>query len=652
MRKKIVPVCCFLLLGLPCGPLQAQIWGEVTYDFPQEETSKCYSEDIDKCYMLIENQAHYLLSLVKDWNGCDDYKLITASKGPEEHITRPNTGAVAIFSFLYRFGPYSEKKVGISRDALLNDVIIPMMRYLVNTHKTSYLTFDDGRQWGLSWQSAHWTHQLAQGAATVWYDLPEEIKNGVLRVVYHEANRISKMNPPYALTFDSKSEENAWNAGAISAALLLMPNHIQAPLWEKSLKRWLLSSYIRADDRFLSVMIDGVPVKDMYKGANIFNDYTLENHGIVHPDYMTACTLKGEILIDYLASGRTPTDACMFNVDHIYEQLKLLLLPSGGFMYPTGQDWAIFRHADWANIHAFCLYYFHDSEALHWLRVTLNVIERMQKRHVDGRIYGENENFFPSSQTLSGLGLVDCWKMLMLADEVQERLPQKNVSRIYPDGKFYIHRAGNAVHSISWGKKLQIQVMVWDKDPIMAPDWRNGIASILLEGKEEMLPIQLQSIEMDTLSTGLCFTINVLHGDVAQESLVVRSQDDGRLVIHEELRALKEFTSKHISILPFGILNHPSWIEEKGFRQVYNGSKSICSQSLSGEVIKLSGNIVRIDDRMVIKSRYPLRGTYLGAMRWIRSKVLDHIILKEIEEICSWNEGDMLSKNEIMIFYK
>ena len=26
--------------------------------------------------------------------------------------------------------------------------------------------------------------------------------------------------------------------------------------------------------------------------ANIYNDYTLENHGLVHPDYMTACTLN------------------------------------------------------------------------------------------------------------------------------------------------------------------------------------------------------------------------------------------------------------------------------------------------------------------------------------------------------------------------
>ena len=638
------------LLCLLCTVNKAQ--EPQAYNFPEVPRYACYTDDAARCYRLIENQACYLLTLVKPWKGDERYKLTTASVGGEEHITRPNTGAVAIFSFLYRFGPYDEKQVGISRQELFHNVIIPMMRYLIRVHKTSYLTFDNDKQWGLSWQSALWTHQLAQGAITIWSDLPEEIRSGVLRVVWHEANRIAATEPPYTLTYDSKSEENAWNAGALSGALMMMPDDPHAPVWKNALQKWLLSAYIRPADAQSNQLVDGVPLKDQYKGANIFDDYTLENHGLVHPDYMNACTLKGEIMLDYLATGRSLSDACMFNVNHIYDQLKLLLLPSGGFIYPTGQDWAIFRHADWINQHAFCLYRYHDPEALYWLRISLDVIERMESRHVDGRIYGSNENFFPSSQTLAGLGLVDTWKILLLADPVEEQSPIRRANRLYPDCKFFVRRTPNAVHSIAWGKKIQFQSMSWDKDPLMAPAWGNGTGTIRLSGEKKDLPHKLQSIEIDTLSNGIRFHILLHHGDAVAAHFEVTSKDNGQLVIHEKLTALRDIRTDQISTLSFGILNHQVWIEEQGFRVVKNDGRSLHFASLSGQTNSLSGKDVVVDNRLVLKTRKPIRGTYRGAKGWHRSKLIDYIVLNDITETRSWNQGELIHENTVTLYYR
>ena len=36
------------------------------------------------------------------------------------------------------------------------DVILPMMRYLIATHRTGSRGTSDGRPWGDAWQSAHW----------------------------------------------------------------------------------------------------------------------------------------------------------------------------------------------------------------------------------------------------------------------------------------------------------------------------------------------------------------------------------------------------------------------------------------------------------------------------------------------------------------
>lgn len=635
---------------LICVYSQAQ--KPLNYHFPEKPVNSCYKDDANKCYKLIENQAHYLLTLVHSWNGNERYKLITKSTGGEEHITRPNTGAVAIFSFLYRFGEYNENRVGMTRNELLNKIIIPMMRYLIDVHKTGYRTFDNGRQWGLSWQSALWTHQLAQGAISVWNDLPEEIRSGILRIVWHEANRIASIKPPYALKYDSKSEENAWNAGALSAALILLPDDANTEKWEQTLKSWLLSAYIRPIDAFSEVLIDGKSLKEQFVGANMFDDFTLENHGLVHPDYMIACSLKGEIMIDFLGTDRPIPDACMFNVDNIYEQLKRFLLPSGGFIYPTGQDWAIFRHADWTNQHAFSLYYYHDPEALYWLRNNLDVIERMENRHEDGRIYGINENFFPSSQTLAGLGLVDTWKMLMLAKPVQESKPAEKLSKIYPDGKFFIRRTPNAVHSISWGEKIQIQVMDWNKDPLMAPVWNSGIGYIRLADEKKNLPVKLKSIRVDTLTNSIQFKMQVHHGDAIAADYEIISHENGKLMIKEKLTALRNIHTENISTLLFGILNHPSWIEENGKHLLKNNSNLHYIKSLSGESINLHGKTVKIDERLIIKSKNQIKGVYEVANSWNESKIFDRIILNNITELSNWNKNDIISENDVTLYYR
>lgn len=46
-----------------CALAQAQL--PLAYDFPEKPQSACYEQDAAKCYRLVENQARYLLSIVK-----------------------------------------------------------------------------------------------------------------------------------------------------------------------------------------------------------------------------------------------------------------------------------------------------------------------------------------------------------------------------------------------------------------------------------------------------------------------------------------------------------------------------------------------------------------------------------------------------------
>jgi hypothetical protein len=147
-----------------------------------EQTNPEVRKAQDRIYLLAERQARYLMSLVHPWSDDSGMKLTTQSKSLE-HFIRPNTAVIGNFAFLYRFGPYDEKLVGVSRAELLETYIIPMMRYITATHLTGSRPTSDGKKWGNHWQSAYWAQMFGRSAWWIWADLPDDLHQGVRRVV-------------------------------------------------------------------------------------------------------------------------------------------------------------------------------------------------------------------------------------------------------------------------------------------------------------------------------------------------------------------------------------------------------------------------------------------------------------------------------------
>ncbi|MCL4194267.1 MAG: hypothetical protein KJZ87_21200, partial [Thermoguttaceae bacterium] len=68
-------------------------------------------------YEAASRLAHHLLESVHPWDKDPSLLLATESRSGE-HWIRPNTGIVEGLAFLYRFGTYDEKTVGVGRDGL------------------------------------------------------------------------------------------------------------------------------------------------------------------------------------------------------------------------------------------------------------------------------------------------------------------------------------------------------------------------------------------------------------------------------------------------------------------------------------------------------------------------------------------------------
>jgi hypothetical protein len=632
-------------------PAQSVVSNNVTNVMPcYLPENKFYQTEKDQLYRLIEGQIHHLRGLLKPWNNDSSMKLITESKSWENYI-RPNTTFVADLAFVLHFGNFDEKIIGASKDKILETELIPMLRYLIRTHKTGDLKTSDGKSWGNAWQSAHWAAAFGNAAWWSWDRLPNDIREGARRVVTYEADRIERTIPPHQNVSDSKSEENAWNSQVLSAAILLMPNDTRRTKWEEALQKWCMSSYLRPLDEKNESIVDGQTVAKQYTGANIYNDFSLENHDFVHPDYMGAWIMNAGNELDYLLTKRKPFEASLFNLPQIYNLQKRFLLPDGGYCYPSGQDWAIFRNADWMPCHATALARFNDSDALYQLHNAIEAAQKMQARNSDGAIYAPGENYFASSQPHLGYWITQAWLVLHFAEnEITETLPQAGVNNL-TDGKIMIHRDDKVIQTVSWGLVKMIQMMPVAKDHIVSPDQRNGIGRISINGinnTDSILPIILKNIDVKPNENGFRIKMTVTHGDFIQAEITCETRADGSMTIEEELSALKPCTTNFIKTLSFGILNNPNWVYETGQRNLKIDKHSYEIKSASGFSTLAKAKSVSVDGLNFNLNASSIV-SYETAKKIENSRFTDILVLNTFSEKKNWKQDEKISKKRVTI---
>ncbi|MNP95790.1 hypothetical protein D3C85_83500 [compost metagenome] len=613
-------------------------------------SSKLYQKEEGRIYRLIEGQVHYLRGLLHPWKNDLSMLLITKSESGE-HCIRPNATFAADLAFLYRFGNFDEKVVGTSRELLLSEELIPLLRYLVRTHKTGDLKTDDGKSWGDAWQSAHWTAALGNAAWWSWKGLPEDIKKGVCYVVGHEADRIEGRIPPHQVKLDSKSEENAWNSQVLSAALLLMPEDPRCTKWELAVKKWSLSAYLRDADASSIKNVDNIPISKQFTGANIYNDFSLENHDIVHPDYMGAWIMNAGNDLDYLLTGRKTSETFLYNLSNIYNLQKRFFLPDGGYCYPNGQDWALFRNADWMPCHATAVARFNDPEALYYLHNAIDTAEKMQARNSNGAIYAPGENFFPSAQPHLGYWLTQSWLILHFAKKELSKSAAVAGVNYLKDGNIILRRDSKAIQTVSWGKMKMIQMMPMMKDHIVSPDQRNGIGRVVVKNskdKDSILAVTLKDIEVKPNENGFYVKMVLYHGDLIQSNISCKTNINGSFTIKETLTALKECSTNSIETLTFGILNNPNWVYESGKRNVKIGNQSF--EAIAGSDLEyLNSAATATVDSLLFEMDKSSVISYKVAKEISRSRFTDMLVLNSIPKKQQWKQDEVISERQVTI---
>ncbi len=323
--------------------------------------------------------------------------------GNNEQGVRPNADLSMICAFLVKYG---KDKVTLPAGVTWDDLQTMAMKSLVfaySTHKANKLKVCAGNNyWGststsdYAWESSLWAMSVAYSAYFQWDKLSDEQKNYIYKLLKAECNYELQRSIPTGYNGDTKAEENGWEADILAATLGLFPNDALAPQWFQRLREFATNSYSHIADATDQTIIDpdydNKTVKDLYKGKNLYDDYTLQNHNYFHTSYQNVVIQElGEaaLALKLFQQGlygeeKWKTNALMHNNDKVMsEVLYWLALADGELAMPNGNDWSLLLY-DQITSYSTNACFLRDPHALMLENLAYKMIKARQTTTADG----------------------------------------------------------------------------------------------------------------------------------------------------------------------------------------------------------------------------------------------------------------------------
>ncbi|MBO4906317.1 MAG: hypothetical protein J5486_04695 [Bacteroidaceae bacterium] len=330
---------------------------------------------------------------------CGYFKGNSAGQNNEDGV-RTNADFSMICAFLWK---YAQGKVTLPEGVTWTDIHDMALQSLVfgySTHKANKLKVtSNNAYWGsvstsdAVWESSLWAMSLAYSSYFLKDELTEAQKQYIYNMVKAECNYELNRSIPTGYNGDTKAEENGWEADILACALGLYPNDALAQSWFERLRLFAINSYSQADDATNYTIIDPsydqTTVADLYKGQNLYDDYTLQNHNYFHTSYQNVVMQElGEAHLAMLlfqgASPKWATNALMHNQQHVMtDVLNRLALSDGELAMPNGNDWSMFLY-DQITSYSTAACFLGDADALLLENMAYKYIKARQSTTSDG----------------------------------------------------------------------------------------------------------------------------------------------------------------------------------------------------------------------------------------------------------------------------
>ena len=321
----------------------------------------------------------------------------------DERGVRPNADLGMVCAFLVK---YAKGRVTLPALVTWEDVETMAMKSLVfaySTHKANKLKVcSGGNYWGSTgtgdavWESSLWAMSVAYSAFFQWDKLTTAQRGYVEKLLKAECNYELNRTIPTGYAGDTKAEENGWEADVLAATLGLFPNDAQASKWFERLRLFAINSYSHSGDQQDQTIVDpGLDTKtvaQLYRGQNLYDDFTLQNHNYFHTSYQNVvmqelgeAALALKLFQQGLHGAETwQTQALMHHNREVQtEVLNWLALTDGELAMPNGNDWSLFLY-DQITSYSTNACFLRDADALMLENLAYKYIKARQQTTQDG----------------------------------------------------------------------------------------------------------------------------------------------------------------------------------------------------------------------------------------------------------------------------
>lgn len=326
--------------------------------------------------------------------------------GSDERGVRTNADLSMVAAFMCRYARDSVSLPAGVTYQQLDAMAGKTLAYAVSTHKAvRRMPCKDGKYWGSTsrkdcqWESSLWALSVAYSAFFQWNALSDSMKADVGRLLKAECNYELERDIPTGYKYDTKAEENGWEAGVLAVTLALYPDDDLAPRWFERMREFVVNTYSHPSDAdnksVITPWYDGKTVADLYKGANLYPDWTLQNHGFFHTSYQNVVIQElGEAVLALKLMKNTRDKGTFLSrgnwtwmlhncVEVEKNVLNWLTLPDGEQAMPNGNDWSLFLY-DQVTSYSTLACMLGDEDALYFERRCIEQIARRQKTTGNG----------------------------------------------------------------------------------------------------------------------------------------------------------------------------------------------------------------------------------------------------------------------------
>ena len=401
--KKILFLAAMFATTIVAAAQTSPTEGVITADFVDEQTMQS-----DLLQMLadftkyMKNDFQQAAAPNSDGDACGCFRGEDTMANNEKGV-RPNADLSMICAFLLKYG---KDKVSLPSGVSwtdIEDMAIKSLVFAYSTHKANKLKVCAGNNyWGststsdYAWESSLWAMSVAYSAFFQWEKLTEKQRNYIYKMLKAECNYELNRTVPTGYAGDTKAEENGWEADILAVTLGLFPDDALASQWFERLRLFAINSYSHSSDKNNQTIVDPEyntkTVAQLYRGQNLYDDYTLQNHNYFHTSYQNVVMQElGEAALalklfqqELYGKETWKTNALMHhNLEVQTEVLNWLALTDGELAMPNGNDWSLFLY-DQITSYSTNACFLRNQDALMLENLAYKYIKARQKTTQDG----------------------------------------------------------------------------------------------------------------------------------------------------------------------------------------------------------------------------------------------------------------------------